>query len=72
MSGRGFAVPFARTDDGRLVSPDDARRAVGYRCPQCDGGVHLHAGERKRRHFHHRASESCTAETVLHATAKQM
>ncbi len=68
----GFAVPFALTAEGVLIAPEDAKRRASYRCPQCHGGVDLHAGERKRRHFHHRASAECSSETVTHRTAKAL
>jgi hypothetical protein len=68
----GFAVPFARDGIGRLVGPDEAIPRGVYRCPSCDQTVDLHAGVRKRRHFHHRGSATCTPESVAHRTAKQL
>jgi hypothetical protein len=68
----GFAVPFAIDGHGRLVPPEEARRRVVYVCPSCNQPVDLHAGERKRRHFHHRASAACSAESVAHRTAKRL
>ena len=50
-------------------TPESAARRGAYRCPACDGPVDLHAGEKKRRHFHHRPS-ACSAETVAHLSAK--
>jgi hypothetical protein len=67
-----FVVPFARDERGALVPPDDAARGRAYGCPECDGTVDLHAGERKRRHFHHRAGGTCSPESVAHRTAKEL
>ncbi len=68
-TGEEFRIPAARDAVGKLVSPGSASRRGAYRCPACDGPVDLHAGEKKRRHFHHRAS-ACSAESVTHLTAK--
>lgn len=66
-----FKIPAARDERGRLVVPSDARKSSAYACPECGARVDLHAGEKKRRHFHHRAG-SCTSESVLHLCAKQL
>ena len=71
-STSGFAVPFARSAAGALVSPEDAARRARYACPQCGAVVDLHAGEKKRRHFHHRAGGSCTPESASHRIAKML
>jgi hypothetical protein len=69
----GFAIPVARDELGRLISPADARKHAVYTCPLCSAPVDLHAGEKKRRHFHHRAGTStCTSESILHLCAKQL
>ena len=69
----GFRVPFALDAHGVLVPPEDARRRAAYRCPRCETAVVLHAGERKRRHFHHTDTKrGCTPETVAHFTAKTL
>jgi hypothetical protein len=68
-----FVIPVARNPHGRLVLPDEARRGAAYVCPQCAGPVDLHAGERKRRHFHHRAgASSCSTESIAHLSAKRL
>ena len=72
MPDYGFAVPYALNLHGVLVDPEGARAKARYSCPQCQGPVDLHAGERKRRHFHHRGTTGCTSETVLHTTAKRL
>ncbi len=67
----GFRIPVARAANGRLVPPAEADRSAPYTCPSCDGRVDLHAGEKKRRHFHHRAGV-CASETVVHLSAKRL
>jgi hypothetical protein len=66
-----FLIPVALDGEGRLVGPDDATKRVSYACPACRARVDLHAGEKKRRHFHHRAS-ACSPETAVHASAKAL
>jgi hypothetical protein len=65
-----FRIPAALDGGGRLVVPDDARRGARYSCPSCFAAVDLHAGEKKRRHFHHRAG-ACSGESVTHLVAKR-
>lgn len=65
----GFRIPVARSEDGRVVRPEDARKGATHRCPRCEALVDLHAGEKKRRHFHHRAA-ACSAEGAVHLAAK--
>lgn len=64
-----FKIPAAFDAQGRLVVPEEAARGGVYGCPACDARVDLHAGEKKRRHFHHRIS-TCNPESVVHLTAK--
>lgn len=72
MAG-GFVVPVAMDERRRLVTPDAAGKGGSFRCPSCAGVVDLHAGEKKRRHFHHRGGASaCTSESVLHLCAKRL
>jgi hypothetical protein len=65
----GFRIPAAFDLEGLLVAPEGAARRRAYRCPACAGQVDLHAGVKKRRHFHHRAS-ACNPESVTHLSAK--
>lgn len=72
VESAGFAVPLARDASGALVAPERATKRGTYRCPLCDGGVDLRAGERRRRHFRHRTTTSaCGAESVAHFSAKE-
>jgi Competence protein CoiA-like family len=68
----GFRVPLGRTHAGALVAPEDGRKGGAYACPACGSRLSLHAGEKKRRHFHHLAGDACSSETALHAAAKQL
>ncbi len=70
--GSSFLVPFARSAHGALVPPEEARKNERYTCPQCTSAVDLHAGERKRRHFHHRSGGACGPESVTHKIAKAL
>lgn len=67
----GFRIPAGRDARGRLVSPAEATKRAQYMCPACSGRIDLHAGEKKRRHFHHRAG-ACSSETVVHLSAKRL
>src|SRR5262249_54129147 len=67
----GFRIPVACDERGRLVAPEGASRGARYTCPACQAVVDLHAGEMKRRHYHHRRS-SCSAEGVVHLSAKRL
>jgi hypothetical protein len=68
-----FVIPVARDAHARLVAPDAARKGALYTCPACAARVDLHAGAKKRRHFHHRAGASaCSSESVLHLSAKEL
>jgi len=74
LESASFRIPVARDAEGgggRLVSPEDAVKGRRYACPSCAGAVVLHAGAKKRRHFHHHAA-GCSEETVLHLAAKEL
>ncbi len=67
----GFRVPVARDSHGKLLPPEDAQKGRKYTCPACGTAVDLHAGQKKRRHFHH-ATAVCSEETALHTGAKEL
>lgn len=71
LDSAAFRIPVARDAKGRIVPPEEATKGRRYTCPACGGRVHLHAGDRKRRHYHH-AAGACAAETVLHLSAKEL
>jgi hypothetical protein len=69
------AIRYPLADlDGQLVWARDLAenddRPKGLRCVGCEGSLTLRAGARRRPHFAHRASDTCTGgETALHRTA---
>ncbi len=67
----GLKVPLAYAADGEVVTPDEATKGSEYRCPACHDLLILRAGEHKKRHFAHRASDTCTQETIIHICAKE-
>lgn len=73
MASSAFQIPLALDGHGVLVDPSGAKRNAAYRCPECKGVLDLHAGDKKRRHFHHRPSGTgCSSESVAHLVAKQL
>ncbi|MBX3190560.1 MAG: hypothetical protein KF819_26400 [Labilithrix sp.] len=71
LASASFRIPVARDAKGRLVPPEEAVKGRRYACPSCAAAVHLHAGEKKKRHYHHGES-ACSRETVLHVSAKRL
>ena len=71
-SAEGFRIPVAADPRHRLVVPADATKHVLYTCPGCSSPVDLHAGAKKRRHFHHRPNRACSSESIIHLTAKKL
>lgn len=67
----GFEVPYGLDPDDRLVPPEEARKGTTYRCPGCAGALLFRKGLIRHPHFAHRPGTSCSAETVLHKTAKR-
>lgn len=70
-SSASFRIPVALDAKGRLVVPSEATKRATYRCPECNGEIDLHAGEKKRRHFHHRVAH-CSLESIVHLSAKKL
>lgn len=66
-------IPYAESEDGRLVTPDDAVSGKMYWCPSCEADLVLKVGlGLVRRHFSHPAHGACSQESVLHNTAKRL
>ena len=69
----GLLIQHARWQ-GELVTPDDTRLEVGLKCGcvciECGEPLVLRCGEKKRRHFAHRAETSCSGETYVHEVVK--
>lgn len=72
MKTKALEVPFGMDENGGLVVPREASKEVKYACPSCGDTLILRKGSQRVAHFAHGASGSCTAETVLHATAKRL
>lgn len=66
----GFKVPYGLGPDNRLIAPADAEKAAHYACPSCNSSLVFRRGGRVRAHFAHKATATCTGETVLHKIAK--
>lgn len=65
-------VPYACDDEKRLVTPAEAVRGGGYCCPGCGDPLILRQGDQKVAHFAHRATQTCSQETIIHRTAKAL
>lgn len=65
-------VPLAITEEGHLVAPVEAERGRTYCCPGCAGVVIFRKGEKVVAHFAHSVGTTCSQETILHKTAKEL
>lgn len=65
-------VPYGLDPQGVLVSAAEAIRETQYCCPECSTPLVIRSGELVVRHFAHKASTSCTGETIAHKTAKRL
>ena len=65
-------VPFALDGTQVLLSPEVAEKGREYFCPACGDIVILKKGEIKVAHFAHKVSDTCSQETIVHKTAKQL
>jgi ssDNA-binding Zn-finger/Zn-ribbon topoisomerase 1 len=69
-STREFRVPLGRSVTGALVAPADLVAGEHYLCPACGDPLVVRTGSKVRTHFAHKASSTCSGESVLHHTAK--
>jgi predicted RNA-binding Zn-ribbon protein involved in translation (DUF1610 family) len=71
-------TPFARTQNGNLVHISEIHlrgRHAELACPSCGEELVAKLGEHRARHFAHPAGKPntrCSADTVLHETAKSL
>lgn len=65
-----LTVPLARSDDGSIVTPDEAVKEQRYVCVQCEVPLRLRKGDRRRHHFSHPPGTACNKETLLHRLGK--
>ena len=63
-------IPFAIDDSGQLCSPVGSEKGKQYFCPVCGEPVIPRHGQKRVAHFAHKASGTCTPETIVHKTAK--
>jgi len=69
---KGFKVPFAQTDEGKIIDVHSAVRGESYKCPGCKTEVRLRSGKKYRPHFFHLNADNCSGEGVIHKVAKNM
>lgn len=70
MSEQDLLVPYAHDKNKILVSPQEAEKDNEYFCPSCGDILIFRNGNIKVKHFAHKASTSCSGETIIHKTAK--
>lgn len=64
---------YAFDSESRLIHIDDAKKGKEYRCPNCGGIMIPKQGEKRAKHFAHKANtENCSYETYLHKIVKYM
>lgn len=63
-------IPLALDESNLVVAPDNARKDEKYFCPSCGDLLVLRKGEIKKPHFAHKATDTCSEETVIHKLAK--
>lgn len=63
---------YALNSESRLIHAEKAEKGNEYRCPNCGGIMIPKQGERRAKHFAHKANtENCSYETYLHKIAKR-
>lgn len=67
---RELRVPFGVDPDGNLVAAGGAVRETPYSCPACSSSLVLRQGDVRVTHFAHLTDVACSAESVMHKTAK--
>jgi hypothetical protein len=65
-------IPLALDESTRVVSPEAASKDCKYFCPSCGDLLVLRKGEIKQAHFSHKATDTCSQETVIHKLAKSL
>lgn len=65
-----LTVPLARSDDGSIVTPDEADKKQRYFCVQCEVQLRLRKGDKRRHHFSHPPGTGCDPETLAHRLGK--
>ena len=65
-------IPYALTQNKKIVNPQMANKDDKYFCPECNSNVTFRKGDKNQPHFAHKKDTECSAESVIHATAKKM
>ncbi len=65
-------IPYALTQDKKIINPQKANKDSKLSCPQCNSPVILKKGDIRKAHFAHKIDTQCSHESVTHATAKKM
>lgn len=63
-------IPLALDEFNLVVSPEIADKKNKYFCPSCSDLLTLRKGKIKKTHFSHKASDTCSQETIIHQLAK--
>ena len=63
-------IPLALDETNLVIAPENASKEKRYFCPSCGDLLVLRKGEIKKPHFSHKASDTCSQETVIHRLAK--
>lgn len=64
-------VPLGKNTQNNLIYPQYASKKETYRCPSCLDLLVFKQGAKKVPHFSH-ASNTCSQESILHITGKQL
>lgn len=65
-------IPLAFDENARVVRPEGASKDSKYFCPSCGDLLVLKKGEIKQAHFSHKATDTCSQETVIHKLATSL
>jgi hypothetical protein len=60
---------FAKTDDGELISIENAAKKTKYNCWGCNSPMYKRGGPRRTDHFYH-IGDTCPTESALHEAFK--
>jgi ssDNA-binding Zn-finger/Zn-ribbon topoisomerase 1 len=65
-------IPYGFDSMGKVHTPESATKEDTYYCPSCADALVLRKGEFKVAHFAHKATDSCSLETITHRVAKRL
>lgn len=70
QSNESVTVPYGVDPNLNFIRATDAVAGEIYKCPGCDALLTLKAGQKRVKHFAHKAATSCDGESLIHITAK--